>query len=352
LCDAAGDQVSLAIGMTGQATDLLFAGRSREGARLVSEQMGLLESIGDASLTMGLAFIAFCTWFDSGEFVELLRWSQTVVDLAEGDPVKGAGFGLGSPLAAAHAWRSFSRSWLGRSGWRRDLDDALAMARESTPETLAGITAWTYGSAMQFGALRPDDAAVRTIEEALRIAAASSSNVPVALVKYTLGIALLGRDDAADRDRGLDMMGAARELFIPAQAVFLLPVADLWTAREWASRGDRDTAIPAIRNAVGELREAGRHGYGVWGTGILAETLIERGTENDLTEAQQAIDWLANLPAADDSAMIGIMLLRLRTLLTRARGDDTAHLDLLGQYRAMAKSLGYEGHIDWAEALE
>src|ERR1700746_3755738 len=84
LCSAAGDKVSLAIGMTGLATELLYAGRSREASRLVSEQMALLESIGDRTLIMGLAAIAFCTWADGGEFGEVLQWSQTVIDLAGG----------------------------------------------------------------------------------------------------------------------------------------------------------------------------------------------------------------------------------------------------------------------------
>ena len=47
LCTAAGDKVSLAIGMTGLVAELLYAGRSREASRLASEQMALLESIGD-----------------------------------------------------------------------------------------------------------------------------------------------------------------------------------------------------------------------------------------------------------------------------------------------------------------
>ena len=88
LCNAAGDKVSLAIGMTGPVTELGYAGRSREGSRLASEQMALLESIGDPTLTMGLAMIAFTVWYDAGEFGELLRWSQTVIDLAAGDPVR------------------------------------------------------------------------------------------------------------------------------------------------------------------------------------------------------------------------------------------------------------------------
>ena len=133
MCSAAGDKVSLAIGMTGLATELLYAGRSREASRLASEQMALLESIGDPTLTMGLAFVAFANWFDAGEFGEILRWSQTVIDLAGGDPAKGAGFGVGSPLAVALAFRGSARWWLGRPGWRQDLHDAVAMARRSNP---------------------------------------------------------------------------------------------------------------------------------------------------------------------------------------------------------------------------
>ena len=131
LCSAAGDKVSLAVGMTGLATELLYAGRTREGSRLASEQMGLLESIGDPTLTMASAMVAFLNWADAGEFGEVLRWSQTVIDLAEGDPTKGAGFGVGSPLAVALTWRGVARWWLGRRGWRQDLDDAVAVARRS-----------------------------------------------------------------------------------------------------------------------------------------------------------------------------------------------------------------------------
>ena len=144
LCSAGGDKVSLAIGMTGLATELMYAGRAREGSRLASEQMALLESIGDPNLTIGLAFVAFTNWFDAGEFGEILRWSQTVIDLAAGDPAKGAGFGMGSPLAVAVALRGVARWWLGRPGWRQDLHDALALARNSDPATLCLVVTWTY----------------------------------------------------------------------------------------------------------------------------------------------------------------------------------------------------------------
>jgi class 3 adenylate cyclase len=352
LCNAAGDMVSLAIGMTGLATELLYAGRSAEGSRLAAEQMALLESIGDPNLTIGLAYAAFCTWFDGGEFGEILRWSQTVVDLVAGDPAKGAGFGVGSPLAAALAWRGTARWWLGNAGWRQDFDDAVAMARRSTPDTFAAVVAWTYGTAMQYGVLRPRDSVAQAIEDAVQTEA-RCSNVGVSLAKYTLGVALLNRDASADRDRGLEMMAQARDLFRRLGGVFLVPVTELWTARERAKRGDRNAAIPVMRETVDELLQAGRPGYGVWAIGVLAETLLECGGEGDVREAQEAIDRLTSLLADNGSAIREITLLRLRALLARARGDDDddACRDLASRYRAMAESLGFEGHIGWAEAM-
>jgi hypothetical protein len=349
LCSAAGDKVSLAIAMSGLATELGYTGRSREGSRLASEQMALLESIGDPTLTMGLAFVAFNIWGDAGEFGEILRWSQTVVDLADGDPAKGAGFGIGSPLAAALASRGFARWWLGRPGWRQDLDDAVAMARRSDPATFAAIVAWTYAVAMQYGVLRADDSAVRVSEEAVQ-AAGSSNWVVLGLAEYTLGAALLSRDAAAGRRRGLELMVQFGEV-VRERAPFLVPVTELFVARERARRGDRDAAIAVMRQAVVELHQAGRLAFGVWGTGVLVETLLERGAEGDLAEAQVAIDRLANLPAEPGSAIREITLLRMRALLARAHGDETAYREYRDRYRDMATSLGFEGHIAWAEAM-
>jgi hypothetical protein len=348
LCTAAGDKVSLAIGMTGLATELMYAGRAREGSRLASEQMGLLESIGDPNLTIGLAFVAFANWFASGEFGEILRWSQTVINLAEGDPAKGAGFGIGSPLAIGLAFRGVARWWLGRPGWRQDLDDAVAMARSSDPATLGLVVTWTYG-AILYGVLWPDDSALRAVEEAVQTAQRASSDIALIFAEYALGGALLYRDDAADRHRGLELMVRARDWQLERMPS-LVPLTEVLVASERARRGDRDAAIPVMREAVDVLHEAEQLGYGVFGTAVLVETLLDGGTEGDLVEAEEAIDWLVSLPE-DGSAIVEITLLRLRALLARVRGDDVAHRDLVNRYRATAKSLGFEGHIAWAEAM-
>ncbi|MCV7380825.1 cyclase [Mycobacterium alsense] len=350
LCAAAGDKLSLAVGMTGLATELLFAGRANEGARLVSEQMALLESIGQPALTMGLAFVPLITWFDSGEFDEILRWSQTVIDLAGGDPVKGAGFGIGSPLAIALALRGVARQWLGRPGWRQDVEDALAMVQHSDPATVALALAWTYGVAIVYGVIRADDPALRASEEAVRTAQRTSNDLAVGMAEYSLGVMLLHEDSAAQRQRGLDLMLEGRESLrerIPS----LVAVSELLVAAERARRGEHDHAIALMRPAVDELHEAGRLGYAVYGIRVLVETLLERGGEDDLADAQAAIDRLANLRSDQIPVMVDITLLRLRALLARSRGDDDAYRDLTGRYRTMAQSLGFEGHIEWAEAM-
>ena len=235
-------------------------------------------------------------------------------------------------------------------GWRQDLPDAVAMARHSDPTTLGVVVTWTYGLGIAYGVLGADDSALRTIEEAVQTARRASSDIALIFAEYTLGRALLSRDGAADRHRGLEMMVQAQE-WQAERMPSLVPNTELMAARERARRGDRDGAIAVIRKAVDELYQAGRPGYGVWGTGVLVETLLERGAEGDLAEAQEAIDRLASLPATEDWAILEITLLRLRALLARARGDDVAYRDLASRYRAMAESLGFEGHIAWAEAM-
>jgi predicted ATPase len=58
LCTAAGDKASLAIAMAGQVGAYLYQGRLREGLQLASEAMALIESVGDATLTVGLSTLA------------------------------------------------------------------------------------------------------------------------------------------------------------------------------------------------------------------------------------------------------------------------------------------------------
>jgi len=69
------------------------------------------------------------------------------------------------------------------------------------------------------------------------------------------------------------------------------------------------------------------------------ETLLDRGAEGDMVEAESAIIRFADAPADDGLVIRDIWLLRLRTLLSRARGDETGYRDHRDRYRAMATRL-------------
>jgi hypothetical protein len=84
---------------------------------------------------------------------------------------------------------------------------------------------------------------------------------------------------------------------------------------------------------------------------LVVEQLLDRGVEGDLTEVQETIDQLGNLPGDDASAMRDVWVLRLRALLARARADEAAYSDHRDRYRTMAKSLKFDGHIAWADAM-
>jgi hypothetical protein len=60
---------------------------------------------------------------------------------------------------------------------------------------------------------------------------------------------------------------------------------------------------------------------------------------------------LATAPADEDRVIRDIWLLRLRALLARARGDAAAYAHFRDRYRDMAKTLGFEGHMKWTEAM-
>ena len=64
----------------------------REASQVASEVMALVESIGDPTLTVGLSLPVIYAKGESGEWGEVLRWSQRVIDLADGDPLKATSF--------------------------------------------------------------------------------------------------------------------------------------------------------------------------------------------------------------------------------------------------------------------
>ena len=352
LCAAAGDKASLAIGMAGLVIDHVFQDRLRQASQLASEAWALIESVGDPTLTVGLSFAPIYAKMESAEWCDVLRWSQRVIDLADGDSSKG-NFIIGSPLAVAFTNRAMSRYCLGRPGWRDDQRHGLAMARSADPMSYALVVTYAYILGIPGGVLRPDDAMVRESEDALQNAERSGDDHAVTLARMTLGLALVHRPTAFEHDRGHELLAEVSEAFLrPGHYLCELPIINLHLARERARRGDRDEAIPLMRVAVDHLFREGRLvAWGVPATGVLVETLLDRGADADVSEAEAAIERLAVAPADEGLAMRDIWLLRLRALLAQAHRDDTAYRDYRDRYRDMAKTLGFEGHIAWVESM-
>ena len=98
--------------------------------------------------------------------------------------------------------------------------------------------------------------------------------------------------------------------------------------------------------------DRGQLAYCVPTTGVLVETLLARGTARDQGDAEHAVDRLALAPADNGWVIRELMLLRLRALLAQTRGATARYRDLVERYRTMATSLGYEGHVAWAEAMK
>jgi hypothetical protein len=303
-------------------------------------------------LTVGLANPLIYARSDSAEWPDMLRWSQTVIDLADGDPTKG-NFITGSPLALAFTTRAVARWCLGRSGWRDDLRRGLVMARFADPLSYAFAVALAYFPTVSNGVLQPDDSVIGEVEDALRIAERSSDDLAVTFVRATLAVALVHRQAAADRDRGQRLLSEASDVLL-RQGYLLseLPLVNVYLARERARHEGRDDAIALMRAAVDHLfREERLLGWCVPTTGVLVETLLDRRANGDLVEAEAAIERLAAAPADEGLVIREVWLLLSRTLLARARGDMVAYADLRDRYRDMATSLGFEAHIAWAEAM-
>jgi hypothetical protein len=363
LCSAAGDKASLAIAMAGLVVDHTFQDRVPEASRLASEAITLIESIGDPTLTVGLSFTLMRAKMASGEWAEMLRLAQRVIDLADGDPAKG-NFLFGSPLALAFAQRAIARYCLGRPGWRDDLRRGLAVARGADSLSYVTLINYVYSAGIPAGVLRPDDSAVREIEDALAIgvreiedalaiAERSLDNLQLGVAWMTLGLALVHRHTDAERDRGQQLLAEVREVFLRGGHFLCnLPLLDVYVARERARRGDRDEAIPLMRAAVDHLVRNGQLlSWGIPVTGVLVETLLDRGAERDVAEAEAAVERLAAAPADEGLVVRDIWLLWLRALLARAHGDAGAYTHFRDRYRDTARTLGWDGHIAWAEAM-
>jgi adenylate cyclase len=350
LAGAAGDKVSLAMGMAGWLPALVVHARFHEASRLASELTSLLESIGDPTLTLGLLYGALAAKFGHGEMTEVGQLAQRMIDLADGDAHKG-NLIVGSPLVGAIMLGGCARCFLGDHGWRDEVDLAATMVRAFDPTLRTVLLLYKYALVLN-GVWLPGAAALHETAELLEIAERSGDNLTLACARYVRGLALVAHG-GPERDDAFALLAAAREAALQERFTLLAATwVDMHLANENIRTGDFDRAIELSRAAVEEVDASGEMGSRAAATAALVEALLRRGDHTDLHEAQAAIDRLAAVPTEPGFVMNDIWLLRMRALLASARGDDVAYRDYRDRYRTMANSLGFEGHIAWASEME
>ncbi len=353
LCASAGDDLSLANGMFGQVVGLYLEHRHREASVLASEQFRLLEESPDAPRAVGFMHGAMLAKLFAGEAVEAYRLAQWSIDLVGDDPVKGRNAIIGSPLAVALFYRGLAGCSLGRHDWRDDMRSAIAMQRsvDAHGVMLPLLITVAYARGILTGALLADDDAVRETAEAMRLAEERGDDFDLEVAHIAHGVVLSRRPTAADRDLALELLRQARDAQVLQRNLVYATVADIRIAELTAEAGEVQGAIESARSVVDQLFETGEMFLRGVATAALVESLLRRGSDTDLLEAEAAIERLAAVPTDPGFVLNEIPLLRLRALLARARGDEDAYRDYRDRYRAMVTSLGFEGHMKWAEAM-
>lgn len=350
LCVAAGDQVSLAIGMAGLMTALIFHSRYVEASSVASECSRLIDSIGDPLWTVALAIAPCNIKVQAGEAGEGLRLAQSTIDLADGDLYKG-NLLIGSPLVTALIFRGVSRLCLGLPGWKEDLDQAMSMARSIDVRTYVTAALAKYGFAVHARALLPDALADRHTAEALEMAERSGDDYAVDTAMMIRGLVLVHQGDR-HREAGLALLAQYRDAYLRhGYAQDCVRFSNTELAREKARIGDFDSAVDIARAAAEYLFDVGDMIARGEAVRVFVESLLQRGTAGDLAEARAAIYRLAAVPTDSGYVLFEIPLLRMRALLARANGDENSYRDFAAQYLKRANEVGYEGHMALAEAM-
>ncbi len=80
---------------------------------------------------------------------------------------------------------------------------------------------------------------------------------------------------------------------------------------------------------------------GVVASAVFIETLLNRGGEGDLAEAEAVTDRMEAAPLEMAPECHHVWLLRMRALLADARAAESVYRDYRDRYRATATALGF-----------
>ena len=351
LCAVAADQRSLAIGLAGLTLATQLDVGTHEASSLATDLVNLVESIGDTALTVGLSVAYLNVILAGGKFAEAIQLANRVIELTDDKPA-GVDLISVSPTANAMAIRGVARWCMGLPGWRDDFDRAVEAIAKAPPAFRSGTYWIVYLMGIPNGVMLPGAAAVSQIVEIASAADQFGEQITVELANAAHAITLSYRE-GSERDAGASMLHELDEATRLKRLTISnnQPLIDIHVARELGRAGDIDGAIDLARRVFDAYLRSDEFLWLGVATSVLVESLLQRGSEADVREARAAIARFAAAPVEPGVVVLDIWLIRLRALLAQTEGDDTIYRDYRDRYRAMATSLGFEGHMKWAEAM-
>ncbi|WP_308206451.1 ATP-binding protein [Mycolicibacterium moriokaense] len=355
LCESSGDHGSLAIGMYGQIALLSFLHRHREASALASEQFELLQKCEDAVRAVGYSQASVMAKILAGEAQEARRIAQFSVGVLEGyNGNDVSDEQIGFALAICLIWGAVADRVLGDSqAWQRSSRRSIGLERQYHPggAALVFLIGIGYGFGIHMKAVVPDDRVIAETAEAVRKGEEIGDNLALATACQAYGMALSYSTSEAERSLGLQTLQRARDLYEEWSIFAPAMLARIRIAEIAAESGDLDRAIEDARSILDTLVASEEKTVRAEATAVLVESLLARGSADDIREAGAHIERLAAVPTDPGFVINDIQLLRMRARMAKARGDDAGYRDLVDRYRATAVSLDFPGHVKIADVM-
>lgn len=241
---------------------------------------------------------------------------------------------------------------MGDPEWISDFDETLSLSRQAgDPMVHAVSLLYKYAVGLPNGCLMADDADLRKTGEALALAERYGDDFAVTSAKFARGL-VLAHIRGPQCAEALDLLAyaaeaARREIF----TMWILPIIDFEVAKKKACTGDLDGAIEMARALVDAEFAVGQLISRAPAVSLLVDFLIDRATEDDLREAQAAVDRLSADPTEPGVVINEMALLRGRAQLARAHGDTDTFQRIVRECREKATAYGFEGHLAMADAM-
>ena len=256
-----------------------------------------------------------------------------------------------SPLTLAYTFRAAARMLTGVDGWKQDMLRVTDEVRGFTPIGESVMLIWRYGVGVAAGAFRTDAVAVRETAEMMERAAQTADDVNVEAARFLHAIALVQQDGPA-RSHGLTILSQARQMAVEHRSIVgFIAMIDAELGREELRTGDIDKAIERLALGVRGCDVAGSDPHARAGRGVSRRSVVSPGRGR--RHLSCAGRHRTTRCGADEErwCLYELPLWRTRALVARAQGDDANYRRYRDRYRARAHELGFEGHIDTADAM-